>query len=382
MNSRVLQNLLLALFAVGGFFPSRSRSAEDFETLSDATAAWAQVEKLRGALRPRPEWKGSVPKPEELSTFQNQVRTGAVELAQKARAFAARFPTNEFAGEARHLATRALRQAVAAGDAPSEAELKRFVAATLDDPSIPESNRVLVLLASGNLSMMKKLGMKQFIEPPDTFSEEKEEGLKASVREVIKQFPKNDTGYTLMLAIAERAKGEEQKRLVREILEMERAPAGVKVMARHILAGTKPFQVGQPLEIRFTALDGREVNLAALKGKVVLVHFWATDCGPCVAEIPNIKATYERLHAKGFEIVGISLDDNESESVLRQFIRDRSLPWPQYFDGKGLGNRLSLQYGILSIPEMWLVDRRGNLRFTEARSNLELNVEELVAENP
>src|SRR5438105_165152 len=127
------------------------KNAEDSGGLPDAAAAWAQVEKLPGALRPRPEWKGPVPQPEELSAFQGQVRTGAVELAQKARAFAARFPTNEFAGEARHLATRALLQAIAAGDASSETELKRFVAATLADPSIPEGNRVLVLLASGNL---------------------------------------------------------------------------------------------------------------------------------------------------------------------------------------------------------------------------------------
>lgn len=356
------------------------RSTEDSGTLSDAAAAWAQVEKLQGALHPRPEWKGREPQPEELSAFQDKVRTGALELAQKARGFAARFPTNEFVGQARYLATLALCQAVAAGDAASEAELKRSVATTLDDASIPEDDRVGVLLASGNLPLMKKLGMKQFIEPSGTFSDEREEGLKASVREVIKQFPKNGKGYTLLLAIAQRAKGEEQKRLAQEILEMEGASAAVKAMARHVLAGTKPFQVGHPLDIRFTALDGREVNLAALKGRVVLVDFWATDCRPCVEETPNIKAVYEKFHAKGFEIVGISLD--EKESALRRFIRDKSLPWPQYFDGKGWENRFALQYGIFSIPAMWLVDRRGNLRWTEARHNLAGQVEALMAEKP
>ena len=156
--------------------------------------------------------------------------------------------------------------------------------------------------------------------------------------------------------------------------------AAVKTMARHVLAGTKPFQIGKPLDIRFTALDGREVDLAALQGRVVLVDFWATDCGPCVAEMPTIKAAYEKLHEKGFEIAGISLDDKES--VLRRFIRDKGLAWPQHYDGKGWENRFALQYGIFGIPTMWLVDRRGNLRFTETRGNLAHMVEVLLAEKP
>jgi len=343
-------------------------------------AACAQIEMLRGALRLRPEWKGRAPNPAELSAFQDLVRIGAVELAQKARAFAAQFPTNEFAPEARHLATRALCQAIAAGDDHSEAELKQFVMATLADQSIPEDNRVLVLLASGTAPMMKKLGMRQFIERPNTFSEEKEEGFKESVREVIKQFPKNGTGYTLLLAIASRANDAEQKRLAREILDMEGALPAVKVMARHLIDGTKPFQFDHPIDIAFTALDGREVNMAALKGKVVLVDFWATDCGRCVGEIPQLKAVYEEFHAKGFEILGVSLDDKES--TLRRFIGDKSLPWPQYFDGKGWGNRFALQYGIFGIPTKWLLDRRGNLRNTDVQNNLSQQVKQLLEETP
>jgi len=84
---------------------------------------------------------------------------------------------------------------------------------------------------------------------------------------------------------------------------MEGPSAAVKVMAQHVLDGTKPFQLGKPIDIAFTALDGREVSLAALKGKVVLVDFWATDCAPCVGEIPQLKAVYEEFQAKGFEIL-------------------------------------------------------------------------------
>lgn len=382
MNSRFLEKMRSAWVLMAlCLLPMSSRSVEDSGTPPDVAAvAWAQVEKLQGALHERPEWQGREPKPEELSAFQNKIRTAALELAKSARAFASRFPTNEFAGDARFFAILALCRAVAAGDAASEAEVKQFVAATLADMSIPEDDRIGVLLGAGNLPVMKKLGMKELIPAPGEYATEHEEATKASAREVIKQFPKSGKGYTLLLAIAERAKGEEQKRLAQELLEMDGASAAVKAMARHVLTGTKPFQIGQPLDIRFTALDGREVDLAALKGRVVLVDFWATDCGPCVAETPTIKSVYEKLHAKGFEIVGISLDDKES--TLRRFIREKGLAWPQHFDGKGWENRFALHYGIFSIPTMWLVDRSGKLRFTSARDNLAGMVEALLAEKP
>lgn len=363
-------------------FPLCSASAEkaSAEAQLSAMDAWAQVEKLQGALHERPEWNGRQPTPEELTAFQNKIRTATLNLAASARAFAARFPTNEYAADARFFATLALCRAVATGDTNSEAEVKKFVTTTLADMSIPEQDRIGVLLAFSNVPLMKKIGMKEFTERSDTFANEREEAFKTAAREIIKRFPKNGKGYTALLAIAERAKGEEQKRLARELLDMDGASAAVKALARHVLNGTKPFQIGQPLDIRFTALDGREVDLAALKGSVVLVEFWSTDCPPCVGEMPGIKTVFEKYHDKGFEIVGISLDDKEG--VLRRFIREKGLAWPQHFDGKGWENRFALQYGIFGIPTMWLADRSGKLRFTETRGNFEVLVGMLLAEKP
>ena len=347
---------------------------------AETEAAWAEVEKLKATLHTRPEWQGREPKPEQLAEFQSTVCTAATNLARQARSFAARYPTNEYAGEARCLATLALCRAVAAGDSASEEELNRFVAATLADLSIPEDDRILVLSASGNLAVMKKLGMKEFTVRLGSFAAEREESTTATARELIRQFPKNSKGYTLLLAIAKRAKGMQQKELAREILALDGASKAVKTHALHVLNGTRPYRIGRPLDLQFTALDGREVDLRKLKGKVVLIEFWATWCAPCVAETPNLKAAYEKFHADGFEIIGISLDDKES--ALRKFIREKELSWPQYFDGKGWENQFGLQYGIFVIPTMWLVDRRGNLRFTGTRFNLEEEIKQLIAKKP
>ena len=133
--------------------------------------------------------------------------------------------------------------------------------------------------------------------------------------------------------------------------------------------------VGKPMDINFTALDGREVDVAKLKGKVVLIDFWATWCMPCLMEIPNMLAAYDRLHSKGFEIVSISLDD-EKETVKR-FVASKKIPWLQCYDRD---YQFAARYGVGPIPAMWLIDKKGNLRDFNGRFMLAEKVEKLLAE--
>jgi thiol-disulfide isomerase/thioredoxin len=238
----------------------------------------------------------------------------------------------------------------------------------LADKSIPEDDRVGVLMFSGNAVVMKKVGMRLFTEGMSKLDEEFEtasiENMRRGVETISDEFDDLHDARGRRPALHRRtAKG-----VSYEIINAPSAPPGAKTLANHILKGTKPYQIGKPLEIHFTALDGREVDLAKLTGKVVLVEFWSTTCGPCIGEMPTVKAAYEKLHDRGFEVVAISLDDKET--ALRRFIKEKELPWPQHFDGKGWENQFAVRYGIFSIPTMWLVDKRGNLRDTNARLTL------------
>ena len=134
----------------------------------------------------------------------------------------------------------------------------------------------------------------------------------------------------------------------------------------------------KPVELKFTAVDGKEVDLAKMRGKVVLIDFWATWCGPCVAELPNVLKAYEKLHDKGFEIVGISLDQDQAK--LESFVKEKGMKWSQYFDGKGWQNDISSRFGIQSIPAMWLVDKKGMLVSNDVRGKLEELVEKALKE--
>lgn len=155
------------------------------------------------------------------------------------------------------------------------------------------------------------------------------------------------------------------------------------VAARARAELTKIDAERKPLEMTFTAVDGRKVDLKDYRGKVVLIDFWATWCGPCIAELPNIKKVYADYHAKGFEIVGISLENAKlsptdtpeqvaaklaaAKKVLGDFTAKEEMPWPQFFDGTHWKNPYAKQYAITGIPAMFLLDQSGKIVTTTAR---------------
>ena len=122
---------------------------------------------------------------------------------------------------------------------------------------------------------------------------------------------------------------------------------------------------GKPMEIKGDLLGGQPFDQKSLAGKVVLVDFWATWCGPCIAEIPNMVEQYEKYHAKGFEVVGISLD--EEKEKVDSFVAENKIPWPIIYAGKGWQDPIAQFYGISGIPQLILIGRDGNVITLNAR---------------
>jgi thiol-disulfide isomerase/thioredoxin len=126
---------------------------------------------------------------------------------------------------------------------------------------------------------------------------------------------------------------------------------------------------GNSLELSGKFLDGAELDWASYRGKVVLVDYWATWCGPCRAEVPNVLENYLKYHDKGFDVIGVSLDDKRSDA--EEYVKQTNIPWPSLFhegsDESGWQNPMAVKYGITGIPTCILVDQQGKVVSMQAR---------------
>jgi peroxiredoxin len=123
---------------------------------------------------------------------------------------------------------------------------------------------------------------------------------------------------------------------------------------RDELAPGKPFP-----DFNENDVAGNPLSISKYKGKVVLVDFWATWCVPCIVKLPEIQKAYDKFHGQGFEVVGVSLD--EEKERLQQFIKQKKMPWPEFFDGKRWENKLAQKYGVDQTPTAYLLDREGKI---------------------
>ena len=120
----------------------------------------------------------------------------------------------------------------------------------------------------------------------------------------------------------------------------------------------KRKMVGKPApDFTVPDIEGNSFTLKDYHGKVVLLDFWATTCGPCIREMSNVKRIYDSYKDRGFEVIGISLDGDESD--MQNFLAKCQLPWRQIFNGED--GHLKKLFGIRGIPSLWLIDREGKV---------------------
>jgi len=190
----------------------------------------------------------------------------------------------------------------------------------------------------------------------------------------------SETGARILSTISRTAEGADKK----NVLTMLVKDFGNTKSAKYAGGELRQMDaIGKPFDLNFTDLNGNHIDMNTLKGKVVMVDFWATWCGPCIAEMPRTKELYAKYHDQGFEIIGVSLDQPEDKgglTKLKDYVAKNDIKWPQYYQGNYWDSAYSASWGINSIPRMFLIDKHGNLVDLVGRQDTDAKVAKLLAE--
>lgn len=349
---RVIPLILFASFAIVATASPVSAAENDLKV---------QFEKLEAKKK---ELSGMKPTELEGPEFEKFLKEYSKRAGEIADAFKAFYQSNKERKEGReawdewmdHLDLAA--QGIPERKSELEAEEKRFLA----DPNLSKAFREQIRW--NQVDRIRDLGERERF-----------------ARSVKDEFSGTSFISHHLLLIARFTDTEHARALVEEVLKMPRSEHERTYWEGQALElRAKLDRVGKPLELKFTALAGDEIDLKDYPGKVVLIDFWATWCPPCIVGLPKVRELWEKYREEGFEVVCISYDTDRK--VLESFIRKNSLPWPQFFSVEGNDATLVAQLGKPGPPAYWLVDRSGKLADISGWNDLEGKVKRLLSKEP
>lgn len=282
-------------------------------------------------------------------------------------------PTDAEASEAVQFKVEGLRILAMLGDKKADKERAEFLNACLKDPRFEVSSVV------GPMRMVPKMRMWGDLDPTertaaaDKYIEDvKTAGPTPSQARLVVGFADSladspdplDTELAIrvvdqLLPTFQKAFRSSSDPMLKELL------AGIEGLGRRL------HLLGNKIELEGTYLDGKPFDWKSYRGKVVLVDFWASTCPECLREIPNIQAMYREYHDKGFEVLGICMDNDRR--LAEQYIRQFGMNWPQLFTDnppEGWKHAMQQRYAVTSIPRAILVDQEGTVVTTLARGEI------------
>ena len=324
-----------------------------------ADEQWQHIEQLRQQL------SGDAPAGVNEVEFSVPIKT---DLHQAATDFAARHPDDPRAWEARLVA---LKTVIFPTPIPARetlfAQQESLLASLLAAPQAPEPIRQQAERAL----ISQHLDHLDLIDTPAQAA-----ALEARIVTYIRQHPDDKKANALQVRRVDLLQKVDPRKAA-DLLAVLSHDDDPKVAAAARGRLELKTHEATPLEWKFTAVDGREVDLAAWRGKLVLVDFWASWCPDCLREMPDVLAAYHQHHDQGFEVVGVSMD--RDRAAMLAFLKKHAIPWPQQYDGQAWDSSVAVKYGVKGIPEMWLLDREGHVIATGVHgSQLEAKLRPLL----
>ena len=392
--------------------PKSAEAVAAEEQLDRGMKAWESMVTQAQPLPAPADWTNSAPSAEVLESWKKTNGERALTAADMAREFGKNYPEHPMAEKAPDLELKFLQIAAEHG-------------VTLSEERVRELENKLV---ADNPDLLFELRVKGAIRAAESKKRPEDDSLmldemERQARILMAEFPGKSEVYDLLLAAAQGLVSEIEPdlekttkgvRLLDEIIAGD-AAEGTKQSARELKAkgeqGLKELAavnkereavragesteigaarakelppaasfedlrkspVGKRLELTFTAFDGRKIDLAKLRGKVVLIDFWASWCGPCLEEIPAMRKAYAKHKDAGFEILGLSLDSKKL--AFQRAVGEEGITWPVSFDEGGWISKLTDNLGIEGIPAMWVVDRSGLISNVNAAEGPEEAIE-------